>query len=480
MPNYNYVIDSSFRPFSMEEILTPLTLYKNAYDESEAAYDELIQKADIFSDLAEKTKDNPDSRAAKIYQNYADELHKQAADLSKHGLSIANKRALTSLKRRYQGEIGLLEKADNALQKEKDLRRQMLSKDSSMLYALDNLSIDDFLDDNTPNLYNISGDELYARGKEAGKAESSRIYAAGDGGKTLGDYYRIWVERNGYSKESLDQFRYNVESIPELKEAVDNIMIEKGVEGNLQGDNYRRARQSIINGIIDGAVTETSYKPMRDYDKATPTEESSENRAKEKWELEKRQQEALFNSTFEEEKDDNGKPVLNEDGSPRYVPKQGVFNDYEIDPNGNFRRNTGGMSKQDQSTQRYQNAKQKALFNLTVKELKNTDGFDLLVEGDDYHATDRVHYGYIGSVSNHKDSWENSSNLGFKNKEDIKKMKVLSLNDVQKMEEKNDGAWDAIKKQLEENNIGIDDEFQVIEVPDGRKGRVSYLIAVPQ
>lgn len=264
MPNYNYVIDSSFRPFSMEEILTPLTLYKNAYDESEAAYDELIQKADIFSDLAVKTKDNPDSRAAKIYQNYADELHKQAADLSKHGLSIANKRALTSLKRRYQGEIGLLEKANNALQKEKDLRRQMSAKDSSMLYALDNLSIDDFLDDNTPNLYNISGDDLYARGKEAGKAESSRIYEAGDAGSTLGGYYRRWVERYGYSKESMDAFRYDISSVPELQSAVDDILAEKGVLGNLTGNNLERARQSVINGIIDGAVFQQNDKPYRD------------------------------------------------------------------------------------------------------------------------------------------------------------------------------------------------------------------------
>lgn len=262
MPNYNYVIDSSFRPFSMEEILTPLTLYNNAYNESEAAYDELIQKADVFSNLAEVT-DDPESKAAKIYNGYANELRKQADDLSKHGLSMANKRALTSLKRRYQGEIGLLEKANNALQKEKDLRRQMLAKDSSLLFANDNLKIDDFLDDKTPNLYSISGDDLYARGREAGKSASSKVYEAGDAGSTLGGYYRRWVEKYGYSKESIEAFRQNISEIPELAQTVDDILIEKGA-GNLSGSNYQRARQSVINGIIDGSVFQENDKPYRD------------------------------------------------------------------------------------------------------------------------------------------------------------------------------------------------------------------------
>jgi len=90
------------------------------------------------------------------------------------------------MKRRYAGEIGRLEEADTVMQKEIEMRRQMNAKDSSMLYATDNLSIDDFLGRNTPNLYNISGNELYTRGAAAGKAVSSRIYSARDQGNTIG------------------------------------------------------------------------------------------------------------------------------------------------------------------------------------------------------------------------------------------------------------------------------------------------------
>ena len=260
--NYDFVIDSSFQPFSMQELLTPMLMYKENFEKMESAYEDLSSKADKFKYLSETLPEG--SKGRQIYEGYANELNQQAEDLAKNGLSMSNRRALTNLKRRYQGEIGRLDLADQALQEERKLRRQMSAKDSSMLYALDNLSIDNFLDGNTPNLYNISGTELYTRGAAAGKAASSRIYSAGDEGSTLGGYYRKWVERNGYSADSINAFRANAAAIPELQQAADAILQERGVLENLSGSNLERARQSVLNGIIDGAVYQESVKPVRD------------------------------------------------------------------------------------------------------------------------------------------------------------------------------------------------------------------------
>lgn len=260
--NYSFVIDSSFQPFSMQELLTPFLSYKENFEKTEAAYSDLTNKADKFKYLSETLPEG--SQARQIYEGYANELNKQATDLAQNGLSMGNRRALTNLKRRYQGEIGRLMSADEAMQEERKLRRTMNAKDSSMLYANDNLAIDDFLDDNTPNLYNISGTELYTRGTAAGKAASSRVYSAGDEGSTLNGYYRKWVERNGYSKKSMDAFRANASAIPELQQAADDILKERGVTANLTGNNLERARQSVLNGIIDGAVYAESVKPVRD------------------------------------------------------------------------------------------------------------------------------------------------------------------------------------------------------------------------
>lgn len=260
--NYSFVVDSSFSPFSMQELLVPFMSYKDNYERAEAAYEDLTDKSDKFKYLSETLPEG--SRARQIYEGYANDLSKQAEDLTRNGLNMGNRRALTNLKRRYQGEIGRLMTADAAMEEERKLRRSLNAKDSSMLYATDNLGIDDFLDGNNPNLYNISGTELYNRGAAAGKSASSRVYSAGDEGRTLGGYYRQWVERNGYSKKSMDAFRQNAAAIPELQQAADAILQERGVSENLTGSNLERARQSVLNGIIDGAVYQESAKPVRD------------------------------------------------------------------------------------------------------------------------------------------------------------------------------------------------------------------------
>ena len=274
--NYSFVIDSSFRPFSMQEMLTPLAMYKDAFEKTEEAYIDLSNRADKFKYLADTL--DPDSKAAQIYNGYANDLKAQAEDLAHNGLSMANRRALTGLRRRYQGEIGRLVDADAKLQQEIQLRRQMAVKDPSMLYATDNLSIDNYLDNNTPNLYGISGNDLYARGAAAGKAASSRIYSAGDAGSTLGGMYRDYVQTNGYNPQTIAQFRQDMSAIPELQAQADAILQANGVYDNLKGRSLEQARQQVINGMIDGAVYTENHNPTRDLNIPTWSEKRQDAR----------------------------------------------------------------------------------------------------------------------------------------------------------------------------------------------------------
>ena len=278
MANYAYVVDSTFQPFSLQEMLIPFSAYKDSFEKSEEAYNDL-SKSDIFKYLDDTLPG--DSKARQIYDNYSSELKTQAEDLAHNGLTMGNRRALTSLKRRYQGEIGRLIKADAALDEERKLRRNLNAQDSSRLYATDNLSIDDFLDGNNPNLYSISGNELYTRGAAAGKAASSRVFSAGDEGLTLGGYYRDYVQKLGYNADTMAKFRKDMATIPELQMAADAILEERGANQNLTGYNLQRARQSVINGMIDGAVYQENHNPTRDLGVLTMAEDVADHRAEE-------------------------------------------------------------------------------------------------------------------------------------------------------------------------------------------------------
>lgn len=283
--NFSYVIDSSFQPFSMQEMLVPFSAYKDAYEKSEEQYNDLSDKSDKFKYLSETLPEG--SKARKLYEGYANDLAKQAEDLAHNGLSMSNRRALTSMRRRYQGEIGRLLQADEAMREEKKLRRSLSAQDSSMLYAIDNLDIDSFLDGETPNLYNISGNELYTRGAAAGKAASSRVFSAGDAGSTLNGYYRDYVQKMGYNRDTIQKFYQDMSTIPELQMAADAILEEKGVNQNLTGNNLQRARQSVINGMIDGAIYQENHNPTRDLGVLTPMEQNQIAMQKEQLNLEK-------------------------------------------------------------------------------------------------------------------------------------------------------------------------------------------------
>lgn len=262
MPDYSFVVSPSFNPFSMQEMLVPFSAYKDAFEKSEEQYDTLSQGADKFKYLSETLPEG--SKARQIYEGYANDLRAQAEDLAHNGLTMGNRRALTSLKRRYQGEMGRILQADEAMREEKKLRQSLGAQDTSLLYANDNLNIDDFLDGKNPNLYRISGNELYTRGAAAGKAASSRIFSAGDAGSTLNGYYRDYVQKLGYSPETIRKFYEDMSTIPELQMAADAILEERGVNQNLSRYNLRRARQSVINGMIDGAVYQENHSPQRD------------------------------------------------------------------------------------------------------------------------------------------------------------------------------------------------------------------------
>ena len=176
MPNYNFVIDSSFRPFDYSELLQPWVMYGNAYKEMESSYGDLVKGADTFKYLADATADDPKARA--IYESYANDLRSQAEDLARNGLSMNNRRALTSLKQRYQGEIGLLERADEQLKELRKGRNALAAAGKTMLYSNDNPRLSDFIGEgNDFNRYAIDAADLRTRGNALGKAMSSREYS---------------------------------------------------------------------------------------------------------------------------------------------------------------------------------------------------------------------------------------------------------------------------------------------------------------
>lgn len=287
--NFGFVIDSSFRPYSFQEFLAPLAIYNDAYEKDEAAYIDLTEKADKFKYLSETLPEG--SRARAMYENYAKELDAQANDFMTNGLNPGNRAALMNLKRRYSGEIGTLNRAYDQLTELQKQRNALAAAGKPMLYATEMPTIDDMLDGSNFNRYAIDSTDLYARGVNLGKTISSRMYSAGDNGNVLNGYYRDWVEKNGISQDSINAFMNS----DFVKNVVDNVLVERGVDANLTGQSYDKARQSVLNGIYEGVVYQEKHNPQRDLGVPSWSEKETAARANRQLTMEESEKGLIWN-----------------------------------------------------------------------------------------------------------------------------------------------------------------------------------------
>jgi len=250
--NNPWVIDGGYKPFSMQEMLTPFLLYKDAWDKSQEQMDKYNQGADAFSYLDETLPEG--SKARSIYDNYSKDLRNAEQSFSQNGLTADNSRALLGLRRRYTGEIGRLEKASTKLEKLRNLRMAQDAQDPTMIYSVDNPTIDDVLDDKNFNQYSISGNSLYKMGMTSGAAISQRHVSNLELNQLKNPAFLDAVQRVGFTPEVLQAFNVNLDAIPEFKEAINSIMKSTKADTNLTGIKKEQAVQNVIRGLIDGAV----------------------------------------------------------------------------------------------------------------------------------------------------------------------------------------------------------------------------------
>ena len=535
--NYDFVIDSNFSPFSMQEMLTPFVMYKDAYEKTEEAYNDLTQKADTFKYLADVAEENPDSKAAKIYKGYASELDKQAKDLAKNGLSMLNRRALTNLKRRYQGEIGMLARADEQLKELQKQRNALIASGKSMLYANENPTLDDFLEGNESfNRYSIDQDTLRALGMQEGQAASSRIY----GSTKVNDitkYYQEIIQTQGYSPELINQFRQSLEAIPEFRDAVNSIMEERGINQNLKGVNWQRAKDSIVNGIIAGSVYKEARNAQPNPGVLTAAQEASNAlgwanhalserqfnevtlpnaaRTQRDWED---QREILYdfqkelvdknlvqgdvpddiaiaanpNAATQYKRDKYGNKIA-KSIKPEYLNPEGTSG-YTINP---ITGKPEKLSEDAKKALQKEEQLEQELSTVYGSALANNEGFDVGT------GPRKKHYRYYGAIANTRGNWK-SGRLGeavghgwgmfsANNVEDIwgnfsaegvnrsekAKMRILPTDEMQYILANNPELNEQFEELNKKMNIPDDKDVRFIEVPNEHGGaRVGYLVAI--
>ena len=444
------------------------------------------------------------------------ELNKQAEDFAAHGLNLNNQRALTQLKRRYFGEIGQLEEADKQLKAMQKIRDANLQSGKNMLYGKKELLLDDFLNGNKPTTYAVDLDDLKKQGIEAAKAISSRQFEDTEV-KNITRYLQEVIEKSGYNPEVINRFRENMDEIPELKAAIDGLIKENQIEGNLFDEDYNIAKQAIVDGILEGAIYDEKKTIRNNPGVMTAAEKAADkirqdanNREQEQWDI---QRDLLYT------KDENDKWIIKSENIPE---------GYELDPaTGKLKAKVQAKDDKELADEAKRNEKttinkENAFLDEKLKGsvLANKNGFTVKYKDgwgrdqeDQYkyvmgvasqykkkdgNKVEGWQFGTIGSdldnrgwafttSSNIVNNWGNFSATGADD-DAQKQMRILPpeehakvWNEIMNSFSKEEG--EAFEEMLKNEGVDINTtDIRLIEVPNeskaGDAGRVGYLIAI--
>lgn len=165
--------NAKFRPYSFDEMLKPLAMATQEQRAIEEGISELGTKADLMRMYA---NEEPDSDWAKKYNEYANDLDKQAESLAKQGLNPTSRQGLLNLKRAYSSSVSPIEEAAKARKEAYKYRDTIRAKDNTAMFKNNTLSLSDFMNGKEGDNTYISGKDVMARVASKAQIEGTNLF----------------------------------------------------------------------------------------------------------------------------------------------------------------------------------------------------------------------------------------------------------------------------------------------------------------
>lgn len=201
MANFAYTNNTTFKPFSFQEMLQPLAMYTEAHREVENAYSELDSQANAIGALANEANDPITYQKYKAYESA---LREQADILATQGLTPGSRKSLLDLKGRYAKDITPIQNAITRKRALQDEQRKALLSNPTLMFQrnFNELSYDTSLDrflDNPDYDYGeqYSGALITKQVSDMSKHLAKELRGTSTG--RLDDYTKTFLQKYGLS-----------------------------------------------------------------------------------------------------------------------------------------------------------------------------------------------------------------------------------------------------------------------------------------
>lgn len=302
MANYNIVAESSFTPFTFEELLKPAMMATEAHQQQQEAYDALATEAALWG---VKANQQTDENTYNQYKQYADNLQRQADLLASQGLTPQSRTALSQMKKDFATQITPIQKAYEA--READIKRQQAIADKTggrTVFTRDarTTSLDEYLDNTVTDFYQTNLDKVLEESSAGAKGISSRYRKIGYGKAFGNDYYTMTEVMGIPGGMAIEELRKSGK-YKDLDAFIKETLRKEGINEDTGESIYNREdTQKVIDSVYQGILSGLVYDEKTDF--------------KENWREKMTAQEAAANRKTKYEEDIKAGRI-NPDGTPR-------------------------------------------------------------------------------------------------------------------------------------------------------------------
>lgn len=264
MANYSLTVNSTFNPYSLQELLPIYQANAQAQYQAEEAFSQLQMKADQWEKLANNAQD---ADVYSKYKSYSNQLKEVANDVLNNGINTASRRNLMNMRAQYASNIIPIEEAYNKRQQQAQVLWQARLQDPTLI-AQDpsELGLSYYMKNPTYTPQSYSGKLLAAQSAQAAQNLAKTLSSYGKG-EPIDKYTNTFVQRHGLTRDDVQKYlNGDTTATNKVLGAIYQQVYDSSQIGNWANENQRRQAANFIKQGMWSAIGQDTVQAMENFE----------------------------------------------------------------------------------------------------------------------------------------------------------------------------------------------------------------------
>ena len=264
MANYSLTVNSTFNPYSLQELLPIYQANAQAQYQAEEAFSQLQMKADQWEKLANNAQD---ADVYSKYKSYSNQLKEIANDVLNNGINTASRRNLMNMRAQYASNIIPIEEAYNKRQQQAQVLWQARLQDPTLI-AQDpsELGLSYYMKNPTYTPQSYSGKLLAAQSAQAAQNLAKTLSSYGNG-EPIDKYTNTFVQRHGLTRDDVQKYlNGDTTATNKVLGAIYQQVYDSSQIGNWANENQRRQAANFIKQGMWSAIGQDTVQAMENFE----------------------------------------------------------------------------------------------------------------------------------------------------------------------------------------------------------------------